>query len=362
MNTDEKANDFSLQAKYHMDLRRKITKQNPKVRELSGADPVSFFFVLGLFLVHWAIVYYLRDSSVLMLFFAAATVGQLLFHSQGSLLHEAAHHLIFATEPLATVSELLIELTFTSFGQSLCYCQEHSRQHHPYLGDYPRDNEIPDLCTHFLGVQLKSKNPNAARLLFLIRCIFALIPLSFLFEPLLLSILNKYFLADLVPADASRIYKYPTKVKVKIVIFQICSGLSLFAVGYFLGWRSLFYHLLCISFESNKILSIWRLGQNIAEHNTDNDEQPTNSTYNFLFNFLFFNTGYHNEHHTFPTIPWRRLPELKKLANDDFSTVLDTPYYKLYWENLKSHFESYRLSRHQTGKMQTHCQNSKKAQ
>lgn len=35
--------------------------------------------------------------------------------------------------------------------------------------------------------------------------------------------------------------------------------------------------------------------------------------------------GYHNEHHDFPSIPWTRLPELRKIANEFYAPL---PYHK----------------------------------
>lgn len=55
-------------------------------------------------------------------------------------------------------------------------------------------------------------------------------------------------------------------------------------------------------------------GHFIAEHYLfDQWDQETWSYYGPL-NALTYNVGYHNEHHDFPSIPWTRLPALKKLA------------------------------------------------
>ena len=55
----------------------------------------------------------------------------------------------------------------------------------------------------------------------------------------------------------------------------------------------------------------------------DGHEQETFSYYGPMNNFAF-NVGYHNEHHDFPSIPWNKLPELKKTA-------------PLWYESLDSH-------------------------
>ena len=58
----------------------------------------------------------------------------------------------------------------------------------------------------------------------------------------------------------------------------------------------------------------------IQEHYTLDPEQETYSYYGPL-NVLALNMGYHNEHHDFPSIPWNRLPEVKRLAPEYYDTL-----------------------------------------
>jgi sphingolipid delta-4 desaturase len=43
-----------------------------------------------------------------------------------------------------------------------------------------------------------------------------------------------------------------------------------------------------------------------------------------------FNVGFHNEHHDFPSIPWNKLPEIKKTAPEYY----DTLHYHTSWTKL----------------------------
>jgi len=59
----------------------------------------------------------------------------------------------------------------------------------------------------------------------------------------------------------------------------------------------------------------------IQEHYlTRNEEQETFSYYGVL-NTVAFNVGFHNEHHDFPSIPWNRLPQVKKSAPAHYDTL-----------------------------------------
>merc|ERR1719387_3304727 len=70
-------------------------------------------------------------------------------------------------------------------------------------------------------------------------------------------------------------------------------------------------------------------GQSIAEHYRHNFEAkqngmevaPTHSTYHSVENVIGFNTGYHDEHHTFPNVPWYHLPKLRRAAPGVFNNV-----------------------------------------
>lgn len=82
------------------------------------------------------------------------------------------------------------------------------------------------------------------------------------------------------------------------------------------------YYFLMSSFCAGSLHPV--AGHFIAEHYVFSGiEQETWSYYGIL-NWLTYNVGYHNEHHDFPSVPWTRLPELRKLA-PEFYDVL--PYH-----------------------------------
>ena len=60
----------------------------------------------------------------------------------------------------------------------------------------------------------------------------------------------------------------------------------------------------------------------IQEHYlTHNEEQETYSYYG-SFNKIAFNVGFHNEHHDFPSVPWNKLPQIKKTAPGFYNSLI----------------------------------------
>ncbi len=59
----------------------------------------------------------------------------------------------------------------------------------------------------------------------------------------------------------------------------------------------------------------------IQEHYLVHSPQETYSYYGRL-NTLAFNVGYHNEHHDFPSVPWHRLPRLRRMASGWYDSLV----------------------------------------
>ncbi|HEY8929479.1 MAG TPA: fatty acid desaturase, partial [Mucilaginibacter sp.] len=99
------------------------------------------------------------------------------------------------------------------------------------------------------------------------------------------------------------------------------------AIWYFMGFHAVSFLFLSFWFS----IGLHPLGARwIQEHYlTITEEQETYSYYG-SWNVLAFNVGFHNEHHDFPSIPWNKLPEIRKTAPEYY----DTLHYHTSWTKL----------------------------
>jgi sphingolipid delta-4 desaturase len=69
----------------------------------------------------------------------------------------------------------------------------------------------------------------------------------------------------------------------------------------------------------------------VQEHYlTLSKEQETYSYYGVL-NSVSFNVGYHNEHHDFPSVPWNRLPLIRKKASGFYNSLFYHKSWTILW-------------------------------
>src|SRR6478609_9457364 len=77
-------------------------------------------------------------------------------------------------------------------------------------------------------------------------------------------------------------------------------------------------------------------------------------TYYGPMNTVAFNVGFHNEHHDFPSIPWNKLPQLKRQAPSYYDSLLShQSWTKLFFRFLfDKNISLYsRITRYERGKV-----------
>jgi sphingolipid delta-4 desaturase len=328
-------NLLSAQSRRHIEMRVAVLKAHPEAVQLAGPDWRGLIGAILLLAIHWTAIWLVSRTDIFVVFFAAFFFGQLVLHSVGSLIHETAHRLVFRERRAKLAFDLLLEVITTSFGRQLTYQHEHVSSHHPHLGNYERDYEHEDLCRFLARRAHRAKNPKLQHWLTLAELIVQAMPLGFMISN---KIFNPFYRKRTGRATKDRqrrigATKAPDAERRVFIAVSIATNLFLFGAFGFLGWL---YHIWSLSLFLGKC-GITNLGQSLSEHPGDDERAPTRSSYSAL-NLILFNTGYHNEHHTFPNVAWTRLPKLKRLAPDVFGPGVGKSYVGFWWAHVRDDF------------------------
>jgi sphingolipid 4-desaturase/C4-monooxygenase len=302
---------MSFDSRWHVERRKQILKKYPEIQQYFGNYPLSVIPIISLVTTQWSIVWLVSDLPWWMVGLVAFFVGQFIVHSLSTFIHEAAHNLILKGRVGSVVSLLLIELGALTFGQSLEYVSQHNPSHHRHLNDYLQDYEWADKNqAHLLQSHVFWR---------VVRAIFHLLPGGPIITDLII-------IPRIVSSDDRRQIK-GAKQSVTTTLLLLATTLSVHALAWSLfGWKASLYLFWCLSL----IMGNWGVtfsGQSIAEHHIE-QQGKTYSTYHWT-NLIFFNTGYHDEHHTFPNVAWVHLPKLKQIAPEYFTNDSDHSYF--YW-------------------------------
>jgi sphingolipid delta-4 desaturase len=283
----------------HPIRRRAILAAHPEVERLIGYDPLTAAITLGVVIGQTAIAVlfgHLGFGYWWAALIAAYCVGAFANHAMFVVIHDATHNCVFASNSLNKWVAILADLPNavpTAMGFR-CY----HMKHHSHLGDYDYDADLPSRWeARFFGHSAIGK---AAW--------------CFFFPFLQLFRLNR--LKGSVP-----MWGRWTFINGACILAYDALIVFLFEPA------ALFYLFMSFWFSVgglHPLAARW-----VQEHYTYDAEQETNGYYGPL-NLIALNIGYHNEHHDFPDVPWRRLPDLKRLAPE-------------YYDGLKTHDSWIRL-------------------
>ena len=340
------------QALRHLEMRREILRAHPEVRHLFGAEPRGVLAAIAILAVHWTIVWAVAQTNIAVVFLVALFVGQVTIHAAGALVHESAHFLVVRQRRGKLAFDLLIEVITTSFARQLTYQHEHVTSHHAHLGNYERDYEHEDVCRFTARRRHRAAHPVAQRVLTIAELAVHLLPGGFLIADRLFLPYYRRATGQAV-ADAQRVIGASRATSAERALFiavSLATNVFLWMAFGFLGWL---YHVWSLSLFLGKC-GVTNLGQSLAEHPGDDDVNPTRSTY-WWGNKLLFNTGYHNEHHTFPNVPWTRLPALKALAPEVFGRVEGRSYFVCWWRHVAEDFSPSRRNPVMASDLSSRC-------
>lgn len=315
---------------WHMRRKKELMAAHPEIKtDLEGPYYPSALYVLGLSMVQWGLCYGIEQSldwtpgSLVVMFIAVMVNINTALFMLSTFIHENSHGLILGWNN-RTLAACLIELGFNSFGEQWEYTVVHYTLHHPQLNDNAKDSECPDKG----HVAVASSNA----VMRVLAPVIELLPFG--------TILTQGNLSN-----NSKQTSHYSKTPQYVLIAVSASVIGMWA---YLGmYKAIVFSL----WSATAYASRWNVslhGQSIAEHyhfgyNKTADGPPTHSTYFRLENFLSFNSGYHEEHHTCPNVPWAHLPKLRALDTKMFSNANTRRYAELWWDWASHGFETTRF-------------------
>ena len=317
---------MSSDRQWHVTRNRQILADHPEIKQYFGNYPLSVVPILLLVVFQWFCAWLVRDLAWWQIGLVALFWGQFVLHSLSVFIHEAAHNLVLKGKLGNAFTLFLIELGTLSFGKSLTYVGKHGKSHHKHLNDYQQDYEWFDRQqAHFRTHNSYWRIAEA---------ILHLLPGGVVITDLIMD--------RLVPAESRQIQTINQPLWLQVLL--IGTSVSLYALAWYaISWQASLY----LFWSLTLMVGNWGVtfkGQSIAEHHIYQDGK-TYSTYSWT-NLPFFNTGFHDEHHTFANIPWIHLPKVKRIAPEYFTNDNPHSYFYLWWLWATSIFQPVRFNRY----------------
>lgn len=278
---------------------KQILQAHPAVRRLIGKNPYSFVIILLLvgfqLLGSWLVV----DQSWWIVVGAAYVLGAFADHALFVMIHECAHRLIFKNRSANRLAGILANIPLI-FPSSVSFETYHIK-HHSFQGVHELDGDLPN---HWEAKLIDN--------LFIGKVIWLL------FYP--------FFQLFRFPR-LREIQPFNRWVALNWLVQVLCISL----ITFLLGSKAIVFLVLSFFFS----VGLHPLGARwIQEHYLTDGMQETYSYYG-VCNKLAFNVGYHNEHHDFPSVPWNRLPRIRKDAPAFYNSLTyHTSWTKLFFRFL----------------------------
>lgn len=283
----------------HRSRRMAILKAHPEVRRLMGPTKWTLPVVFSVLALQLSLAYAFRTTHpfswkfLLTAYAVGGTANQNTFLAIHEITHNLAFRSIRANKVLAIFANLAIGVPY-----AMAFKGYHI-EHHKFLGEEGIDTDLPSRIEAVILNNVAGKT------------FFATFQLLFY-------AIRPGFIRSQKPTIWHGI-NFAAILLFDFVLVKTC------------GWYAMFY-LLISSFFAGSLHPC--AAHFIAEHYLMNPDpaadmsdgsslmlaQETTSYYGWL-NILCYNVGYHNEHHDFPSIPWTRLPELRRIAADFYEPL-----------------------------------------
>lgn len=280
---------FSAEPEPHRLRTRQILKKYPQVRNLIGKNPLTIVAIIGLVSLMIFLSWFVHDKSWWWVFGVAYLVGAFANHALFVMIHECSHNLLFKKKSSNYIAGIIANLPHV-MPSAVSFFRYHIK-HHSFQGIHELDADLPD----YWEARLFGHNAFSKGLWLLLFPLF--------------QVQRTFRLKEIKPIDGWIVAN---------MVIQLAFNIAIWVLW---GPKALLFMLASFFFAVgfHPVGARW-----IQEHYLTLDEKQETYSYYGPLNTVAFNVGYHNEHHDFPSVPWNKLPELKKTAPD-------------YYETLKSH-------------------------
>ena len=262
----------------HAQRARQMLAAHPELRDLAGPTPSTAVWIVALVAVQLGLAFLLGHRSWMIWVPVAYLVGATIDHALWALIHDTCHNLVFRGRTANRFIGIVANLPIVVPG-AVSFTKYHLL-HHRHMGDLDLDAGIP--------------GPTEARMIGRSRFAKAA------------WMAGTIFVQGIVRPSRLKITLLDGWTMINIVI-QL-SAMAL--IAYVAGGAPFKYLVMSTVFA----IGLHPLGARwIQEHFALAPNQETYSYYGPL-NKVSFNVGYHNEHHDIVTIPWSRLPQVRRIA------------------------------------------------
>lgn len=270
----------------HKQRTKSIIRQHPEIRSLIGRNPYTFLIILLCVGVQIGMAWLLSGVAWWWSVVAAYLLGAFACHTLYVCIHECSHNLVFKNRTLNTISSMVANLPMI-FPSAVSFTKYHLK-HHAYQGVEEMDADMP-----YRWEAKLINNSTLGKAIWL------------LLYPVFQSIR---------PARLKEIKLVDTWTIINLIV-QIAFTAAMI---WWLGPKSLLFLVGSLFFS----VGLHPLGARwIQEHFLTHGEHQETKSYYGRLNTVNLNVGFHNEHHDFPSVPWNKLPKLKKLADEHYESL-----------------------------------------
>jgi sphingolipid delta-4 desaturase len=280
----------------HWTRRKEILAAHPEIKDLMKPDSGVAYWVVASFILMTGLAWVMSSASMFMVFFTAYVVGAFVCHAQWVLIHELTHDLAFRSPALNTIFLLFANLNHI-IPSSISF-RYHHKMHHSHLNETYGDPDVPSpIEDTIFGHSLLGK---------------------------------AMWLSTFAVVQSVRTIRAPQPFEWATVFNFLLNGVYAYLVFVYISPKALLFLFLSsmasVGFMLHPLGARW-----IAEHWAVHPNQETYSYYGPI-NKYAFNIGYHNEHHDFVGIPWKKLPLLKEIAPEYYKPLYyHASYLKVLW-------------------------------